>query len=102
MFPAAAPESLKALASANLELPYYLDGYAYNGGGDPSTRIVRPFAGWIQAYQRFVVLPGPLLGLIVLAGAAGIAPAWRRLGRPAQPSWLTLAVLSAAPAGAAG
>lgn len=88
MFPAATPESLKALASANRELPYYLDSYIYNGSRDPSTQIVRPFAGWIQAYQRFVVLPGPLLGLIVLTGLAGIGVAWRRLGGPAQLPWL--------------
>jgi hypothetical protein len=98
MFPAATPESLKALASANRELPYYLDGYIYNGGADPSTRIVRPFAGWIQAYQRFVVLPGPLLGLIALAGLAGMAMAWRHLGGPAQLPWLTGVVLIVTPA----
>jgi hypothetical protein len=97
-FPAATPESLKALASANRELPYYLDSYIYNGGRDPSTQIVRPFAGWIRAYQRFVVLPGPLLGLIVLAGLAGIAVAWRRLGGPAQLPWLTGVVLIVTPA----
>jgi tRNA(Arg) A34 adenosine deaminase TadA len=97
-FPAATPESLKALASANQELPYYLDGYIYNGGRDPSTQIVPPFAGWIRAYQRLVVLPGPLLGLIVLAGLAGIAMAWRRLGGPAQLPWLTGVVLIVVPA----
>jgi hypothetical protein len=98
MFPAATPESLRAFAGANGELPYYRDAHAYNGGGDPSTRIVRPFAAWIQAYQRFAVLPGPLLGLIVLAGLAGIALAWRSLGGPALLPWLTGAVLIVTPA----
>jgi hypothetical protein len=98
MFPAATPESLRAFAGANGELPYYRDAHAYNDGGDPSTRIVRPFAAWIQAYQRFAVLPGPLLGLIVLAGLAGIALAWRSLGGPALLPWLTGAVLIVTPA----
>jgi hypothetical protein len=98
-FPAATPEPLRALAGANRELSYYRDAYTYNGGRDPSTRTVRPFAGWLQAYQRFAVLPGPLLGLIVLAGLAGIPLAWRSLGGPALLPWLTGAVLIVTPAG---
>jgi hypothetical protein len=101
MFPASARESLKALASTDRELPYYLDGYTYNGGSDPSTQIVQPFAGWIQAYQRNVVLPGPLLGLIVLAGLTGITLAWRRLGGPALLAWLTGVILIVTPAATA-
>jgi hypothetical protein len=101
MFPVATPESLRALASANLELPYYQDGYTYDGRRDPSTRIVRPFAGWIQTYQRFAVLPGPLLALMVLAGLAGIALAWRRLGGLALLPWLTGAVVIVTPAATA-
>jgi hypothetical protein len=98
-FPAAAPpRSLRVFAAANRELPYYRDCYAYNGGRDPSTRMVRPFAGWIRAYQRFVILPGPLLALIVLAGLAGIAVAWRRWGGPALLPWLTGTVLVVTPA----
>ena len=102
-FPAAAPpRSLRTFAAANRELPYYRDCYVYNGDRDPSTQMVRPFAGWIRAYQRFIVLPGPLLALIVLAGLAGIALAWRRLGVPALLPWLTGAVLVVTPAATAG
>ncbi len=63
---------------------------------------MRPFAGWIQTYQRFVVLPGPLLGVTVLAGLAGTALAWRRLGGPALLPWLTGAVLIVTPAATTG
>ncbi len=101
-FPAAAPESLRAVARANRELPYYPDARTFNSGSDPSTRIVRPFAGWVQTYQRFVVLPGPLLGVTVLAGLAGTALVWRRLGGPALLPWLTGAVLIVTPAATTG
>jgi hypothetical protein len=98
MFPATTPQSLRALARANRELPYYRDAYVYNGGGNPSTRIVEPFAGWMRTYQRFVVLPGTLLGLIVLAGLAGLTARWRRFGGPALLPWLTGVALIVTPA----
>jgi hypothetical protein len=41
-FPAATPAPLRAFAGAHREQPYYRDSYAYNGGRDPSTRMVRP------------------------------------------------------------
>ena len=56
----------------------------------------------IRAYQRYVVLPGPLLALIVLAGLTGIALTWRSLGGPALPPWLVGTVLIATPAATAG
>jgi hypothetical protein len=86
LFPAATPESLKALAVANYS--GYRDEYTYNGG-DPSTRVVEPFAGWVRFYQRLVVLPPPLLPAIVLTGLIGMPFAWRRFGGPALLPWLT-------------
>ena len=98
MFPASAPQRLRALARANRELPDYAAGYTYNGRHDPSTRLVQPFAAMIGLYQRLVILPGPLLALIALAGLTGIVMAWRRLGGPALLPWLTGVVLIVTPA----
>lgn len=98
-FPASVPQPLKSLAVANGE--DYRPGFSYNGGGDPSTRISQPFAGWIRGYQRFMVIPGPLLGLIVLAGAAGGIVAWRRFGGASLLPWLTGVVLIVTPAATA-
>jgi len=68
---------------------------------DPASlhlRLVQPFAGWILAYQRYVVLAGPLLALIALAGLAGALIAWRRFGGPVLLPWLTGMALLATPA----
>ena len=97
-FPATTPLSLRALARFNRELPQYESGYIYNGHRDPSTRLVQPFARWIGVYQRYVILPGLVLGLIALAGLVGVMTAWRRLGGPALLPWLTGAVLIITPA----
>lgn len=101
MFPATMPQSLRTLARLNRELPDYADGYSYNNHRDPSTRIVQPFAGFVQTYQRFTMLPGPVLALIALAGLLGTATAWRRLGGPAVLPWLTAVVLIVTPAATA-
>jgi hypothetical protein len=60
---------------------------AYDRAG-PDSRVVRPFSSWVLAYQRFIVVPGPLLALIALTGLAGLIPAWRRRGGPALLPWL--------------
>lgn len=78
------------------------DAYYYNNGADPNPRVVSPYAGWIRAYQRFVVVPGPLLGAIALLGLVGMMPAWRRLGGPALLPWLTGATLLVTAAATAG
>jgi hypothetical protein len=99
VFPDIAPESLKSLASANYENYHY--SYSYNHNANPSTRIVKPYASWIRDYQRFMVVPGPLLGVIVLIGGLGSAVAWRRFGGAAMLPWLTGAVLIVTPAATA-
>jgi len=50
------------------------DQAAYNGGRHPApTRAVQPYASWMVSYQRYAYLPGTLLGVILLAGLAGLA-----------------------------
>jgi hypothetical protein len=55
----------------------------------PNTHVVQPFAGWVRTYQRYVVVSGPLLAVILLMGLFGLIPAWRRFGGTALPAWLT-------------
>jgi hypothetical protein len=49
------------------------DQAAYNNGRPAPTRAVQPYASWLVSYQRYVYLPGTLLGVILLAGLAGMA-----------------------------
>jgi hypothetical protein len=92
VFPVAAPRGVAIPAA------YESDLRAYNGDADPNLRLVQPFAGWIRIYQRFVVVPGPLLGVITLCGLIGIALAWRGRGGPALLPWLTGVALLVVPA----
>jgi hypothetical protein len=48
------------------------DQAAYNGGRPAPTRAVQPYASWLVTYQRYVYLRGTLLGVILLAGLAGM------------------------------
>src|SRR4029078_12146639 len=49
------------------------DQAAYNNGRPAPTRAVQPYASWLVSYQRYVYLPGTLLGRVLLAGRAGMA-----------------------------
>ena len=99
LFLAHVSESLQAIAASNDE--NVRDAYNY-GHEDPSTRVVAPFAELALVYQRFAVVPGWLLAMIVLAGLSGMAAAWRRLGGPTLLPWLTGLVLLVSPAATAG
>jgi hypothetical protein len=48
------------------------DQAAYNNGRPAPTRVVQPYASWLVTYQRYVYLRGTLLGVILLAGLAGM------------------------------
>jgi len=97
-FPGVTPQSVSSLADATNYS--YRAVYSYDQG-DPSTRVVQPYAAWIRTYQRFIVIPGPLLGVIVIVGLVGIALAWRRFGGAGLLPWLTGVILIVTPAAGA-
>jgi hypothetical protein len=69
--------------------------------GNPNTQVVNPYAVIIRDYQKYVWLPGTIYGLILLAGLAGIAAAWRRLGGEALLPWAISLALIVVPAATA-
>ncbi|MCO6006790.1 hypothetical protein NE236_17530 [Actinoallomurus purpureus] len=64
------------------------DAKAYERG-DPTTRVVTPYATAIRDYQRFVYLRGTMLGGILIIGLVGLVPLWRRWGGAAFLPWIT-------------
>ena len=73
------------------------DQAAYNGGRHPApTRAVQPYASWMVHYQRYVYLPGTLLGVILLAGLAGMAVR-RRVGGAGMPWAFAVTILLVPP-----
>jgi hypothetical protein len=88
-FPAAPPQ---------LPRPYAVSRFSMYDPAGPGLRVVRPYDGWVRAYQRYVVVPGPLLGAIVLTGLGGLIVAWRRFGGQGLLPWLTGLCLLVTPA----
>jgi hypothetical protein len=74
----------------------------FSGGGLGFTRAVPPWARLLQNYQRYVYLPGTLLGVIVLVGAAGVLARWRRWGGVGLLPWLVGVLLIVLPPMTAG
>ena len=56
------------------------DQAAYDHGQPAPTRAVQPFASWLVTYQRYVYLPGTLLGVILLGGLVTMVMRRRALG----------------------
>jgi hypothetical protein len=76
--------------------------FAGPGQGFGFTKEVEPWGHVLESYQRYIYLPGTLLGLIVLIGAAGVLARWRRWGGPGLLPWLVGALLIVLPPMTAG
>ncbi len=108
-FPQAATYDEYLFGSHSLAVPTWDDASLGQYGsyaaayvqGNPLTQVVAPFATIIRGYQRYVWLPGTGYGLILLAGLAGIAAAWRRLGGEALLPWAISFALILIPAATA-
>ena len=83
-------------------MPYYARRYYFRYDlARPVMMVVKPYAGWVLAYQRYIVASGPLLGVILLVGLGGLIVSWRRIGGPALLPWLTGLALLVVPAAVA-
>ncbi|MFI0424152.1 hypothetical protein [Spongiactinospora sp. 9N601] len=76
------------------------DAFKYEHGS-AATRIVAPWADFMQGYQRAIHLPGIVLGAVMLIGLYGAAVRWRKLGGPVLLPWLAAVGLILAPAASA-
>jgi Dolichyl-phosphate-mannose-protein mannosyltransferase len=72
------------------------DQAAYNNGRPAPTRAVQPYASWLVSYQRHAYLPGTLLGVILLAGLAGMVIR-RRVSGPGLPWAFAVTILLVPP-----
>jgi hypothetical protein len=72
------------------------DQAAYNSGRPAPTRAVQPYASWLVTYQRYVFLRGTLLGVILLAGLAGMVIR-RRVSGPGLPWAFAVTILLVPP-----
>jgi hypothetical protein len=73
------------------------DQATYNGGTAAPTRAVGPFASWLVGYQRWISLPGTLLGVILLAGLGLLIVRLRRGGGAAGLPWFCAVTILVVP-----
>ncbi|SEF78843.1 hypothetical protein SAMN04489712_10240 [Thermomonospora echinospora] len=69
----------------------------YQPGGRVTTKVVEPYSGFLQAYQRHVYLRGTVLGVILAAGLAWAVAGRRRGGGLALLPWSLSGVLIVVP-----
>ncbi|MEV0593984.1 hypothetical protein [Nonomuraea cavernae] len=69
---------------------------AYQGESG-QTVMVEPYADWIRDYQTYGYLRGPFLAALLVAGAAGVALRWRRLGGEVLLPWASAVTLLTLP-----
>ena len=72
------------------------DQAIYNNGHPAPTRVAQPYASWLVTYQRYVYLRGTLLGVILLAGLAGMIIR-RRVRGPGLPWAFAVTILLVPP-----
>jgi hypothetical protein len=77
-----------------------VDRYAH--GSHVTTRAVAPYSTVLRVYQRYVYLPGILLGLIMLFGAVAMAGRRRRFGGRMALPWGMAAALIVLPVAGEG
>jgi len=76
--------------------------FAGQGQGLGFARAVRPWTRLLEIYQRYIYLPGTLLGIILLIGVAAVLARWRRWGGIGLLPWLVGALLIVLPPMTAG
>jgi hypothetical protein len=78
----------------------YQSRVTYDGAS--VTRVVSPWATFVREYAKIFVFRGIMLGLVLLAGLAGLILRWRRGGRVALLPWAVSALLVVFPPMTAG
>ncbi len=72
--------------------------------GDPGyaiTHVVPPYAGIMRTYQKYVFLPGTILGVLLGIGLCGMAVGWRRFGGEILLPWSLAVAMIVIPAATA-
>ena len=75
-------------------VPRYADGSGI-------THVVSPYAGIMRVYQKYVFLPGTILGVLLAIGLGGMVVAWRRLGGEILLPWAVAVAMIVLPAATA-
>ena len=75
-------------------VPRYADGSGI-------THVVAPYAGIMRGYQKYVFLPGTVLGVLLAMGLGGMAAAWRRFGGEILLPWAVAVAMIVVPAATA-
>jgi len=79
---------------AHFAVPHYADG-------SQITHVVAPYAAIMRGYQKYVFLPGTILGALLVAGLGGMVIAWRRLGGEILLPWAFAVAMIVIPAATA-
>jgi hypothetical protein len=75
-------------------VPRYADGSGI-------THVVTPYAAVLRGYQKYVFLPGTVLGVLLAIGLGGMAAAWRRAGGEILLPWAVAVTMIVVPAATA-